>query len=384
MSDGPLRGLKVVEMAALGPAPFCGMVLSDMGADVVRVDRGGDVDTAALPYLGRGRRSVALDLTHPAGLAALLRIVDRADALLEGFRPGVAERLGFGPDVCLARNPRLVYGRVTGWGQEGPLRAAAGHDINYIALAGVLGAIGPPGRPPALPLNLVGDFGGGGMLLALGVLAALQERSTSGQGQVVDAAMVDGALLQMATVLEMAHRAAWPGERGHNSLDGGAPFYRTYETADGQYVAFGAIEDQFYARFAAAVGLSGKDAPDQWDRASWPQTAERVAAVIATRTLAEWVDLLGADPDLCFTPVLAPAEAHRHPQHQARGAFVTLDGWRQPAPAPRFSRTPGAVGGGSPRPGEHTRAVLADWGFDPAEVGDLMDCGAAREPQGGG
>lgn len=376
---GPLAHLKVVELAAIGPAPFCGMILSDLGADVVRVDRPADVDTDALPYLGRGRRSVALDLKHPRGLESLLRLTDQADVLLEGFRPGVAERLGFGPDVCHDRNPGLVYGRVTGWGQGGAQQRAAGHDVNYVALGGVLGAMGPADAPPPPPLNLVGDFGGGGMLLTVGILTALQARDRTGHGQVVDTAMLDGTLLQLSTVFEMAHRGEWPGARGHNSLDGGAPFYNVYETADGRHVAFGAVEAPFYARFAAAMGLDGEDDPDQWDREAWPEMRRRVADVVRTRTRDEWVELLGDDPDLCFSPVLSLDEVPEHPHHRERGTFVELDGWSQPAPAPRFSRTPGQVTTGSPRPGDDTTGALADWGFAGDEVRGLLDDGAARQ-----
>ena len=359
---GPLDGVKVVEVASIGPAPFCAMVLADLGADVVRVDRAAEVDVAGPPLLGRGRRSVAVDLKHPDGLDVLLRLADEADILLEGFRPGVAERLGFGPDVCLGRNPALVYGRMTGWGQTGPWAAMAGHDINYIALAGVLGTVGREGEAPVPPLNVVGDFGGGGLLLAVGVLAALAERRRSGEGQVVDAAMVEGASLLMTMIHEMVATGDWNEARGTNSLDGGAWFYDSYETADGGWVAFGSLEPQFNAQLLAALELTD-DVPDQWDRASWPTMRARVAAAVRTRTRAEWEERL-TGTDVCFAPVLAPSEVRDHPHHVARQSWVDVAGVAQPAPAPRFSRTPGAVRRPAPRPGEHTAEILAELGLD--------------------
>lgn len=376
--QGPLAGIKVVEVAAIGPAPFCAMVLSDLGADVVRVDRAAEAGTGGPPpLLGRGRRSVAVDLKHPEGLALLLRLVEGADVLLEGFRPGVAERLGFGPDVCRGRNPSLVYGRMTGWGQTGPWASMAGHDINYIALAGVLGAIGRPGEAPVPPLNVVGDFGGGGLLLVVGVLAALLERLQSGQGQVVDAAMVEGASLLVTMVHEMVASGDWNEQRGTNSLDGGAWFYDSYETSDGQWVAFGSLEPQFNAELLEALGITD-DVPDQWDRASWPVMRSRVAAAVKERTRAEWEERL-AGTDACFAPVLALSEVRHHPHHVARKSWVDVAGVPQPGPAPRFSRTPGAVRRPAPRPGEHTAEILAELGLDETARQDLHASGAARE-----
>jgi alpha-methylacyl-CoA racemase len=366
---GPLAGIRVVEVAGIGPGPFCAMVLADLGADVVRVDRASEVGRAGPPLLGRGRRSVAVDLKQPEGLDVLLRLADRADVLVEGFRPGVAERLGFGPDVCLARNPALVYGRMTGWGQDGPWAPMAGHDINYIALAGVLGAVGRAGEAPVPPLNLVGDFGGGGLLLAFGVLAALAERHRSGRGQVVDAAMVEGASLLTTLVHEMVAEGGWNDARGTNTLDGGAWFYDSYETADGGWVAFGSLEPQFYALLCELLELDGAgdgdgdDLPDQWDRAAWPDMRERAAAAVRRRTRAEWEERL-AGTDVCFAPVLGLSEVRSHPHHVARQSWVDVGGVPQPAPAPRFSRTPGRVRRPAPHPGEHTAEILAELGLD--------------------
>jgi alpha-methylacyl-CoA racemase len=360
---GPLHGIRVLEIASLAPAPFGCMILADLGAEVLRVDRtsGGGLG----PPLGRGRRSVAVDLKHPDGPAAVLRLVESADVLVEGFRPGVAERIGIGPQPCLARNPRLVYARMTGWGQDGPLAPRAGHDINYIAVAGALEPIGRAGERPVPPLNLVGDFGGGGMLLAVGVLAALVERERSGAGQVVDAAMVDGAALLTTFLHGMRNGGMWSHPRGENLLDGGAPFYDTYETADGRYVAVGAIEPQFYAALLAGLGLAGEELPAQQDRSGWPVLRERFAAVFACRTRDEWASLF-ADTDACVTPVLAPDEAAAHPHNAARGVFV--DG--APAPAPRFSRTPA----------EHSADLRKDawdgWGLTGAELAKFRASGA--------
>jgi alpha-methylacyl-CoA racemase len=373
---GPLAGTRVVEVAAIGPAPFCAMALADLGADIVRVDRAAEVDQASPPLLGRGRRSVAVDLKDPDGLDVLLRLADRADVLLEGFRPGVAERLGFGPEVCHGRNPGLVYGRMTGWGQTGPWASMAGHDINYIALAGVLSTIGRRGEAPVPPLNLVGDFGGGGMLLAFGVLAALVERQRSGQGQVVDAAMIEGASLLMTLIHEMAAAGDWHEERGTNMLDGDLWFYDSYETADGRWVAFGSLEPQFNAELCAALELTG-DLPDQWDRSSWPMMRERVAAAVRRRTRAEWEERL-AGSDVCFAPVLTPSEVRSHPQHVARESWVDVAGVAQPAPAPRFSRTPGRVRRPAPRPGEHSGEILAELGLDESTTARLLSSGAVR------
>jgi alpha-methylacyl-CoA racemase len=367
---GPLHGVKVLEIASLAPAPFGCMILADLGAEVLRVDRAGGGGLG--PPLGRSRRSVVVDLKHPDGPAAVMRLVENADVLVEGFRPGVAERIGIGPDACQARNPRLVYGRMTGWGQDGPLAPRAGHDINYIAVAGALEPIGRPGERPVPPLNLVGDFGGGGMLLALGVLAALYERERSGAGQVVDAAMVDGAALLTTFLHGMRASGLWSEPRGENLLDGGAPFYDTYATAGGGYVAVGAIEPQFYAALLAGLGLDGADLPGQLDRAGWPVLRDRFAAAFATRTRDEWAAAF-AGTDACVTPVLSPSEAPTHPHNAARGVFVEVDGVIQPAPAPRFGRTP-ADRPTDPR--QRSGTAWADWGMDAAEVAAFRASGA--------
>jgi len=370
---GPLAGLKILEIAALGPAPFASMMLADMGAEILRIDRaerveGGERDAPPpLDFLSRGRRSVGLDLKSPAGVELLLKLVETADVILEGFRPGVMERLGVGPEVCLARNPRIIFGRMTGWGQEGPLAQAAGHDINYIALAGALEPIGRRGEKPLPPLNLVGDFGGGGMLLAYGIACALIERARSGKGQVVDAAMVDGAAALM-TFFHAAQQAGWwKPERGTNLLDGGAPFYDTYETSDGKYIAVGAIESKFYAELIAKLGLASEDLPDQMDRSRWEEQRERFAGLIKTRTREAWCEILEGT-DACFAPVLSLAEASEHPHLRARGTFVEIAGALQPGPAPRFSRTPCRISGPPPHAGQHTDEALADWGIPVDEI----------------
>jgi alpha-methylacyl-CoA racemase len=374
---GPLAGIRVIEIAGAGPGPFTAMVLADMGADVLRVDRtAGPHPVGSGTVLDRGRRSVAIDLKNPAGVEALLRLVEQADALIEGMRPGVAERLGIGPDACLGRNPRLVYGRMTGWGQDGPLANAAGHDINYISLAGVLGGIGPAGGPPAIPINLVADFGGGGMLLAFGVACALIERATSGLGQVVDAAMVDGASL-LAVVVHAYAGFGWVEERGSNLLDGGAHFYNVYECADGEYVAVGAIEPQFYAALIAGLGLAGEQLPDQMDVGSWPEMRKRFAEIFRTRSRDEWcMDLEGTDA--LVSPVMTWSESKRHPHNVARGTFVDIDGIKQPGPAPRFDRTPGAISRSPPSAGQHTEEALGDWGFTAEEIAALREQDAIR------
>ena len=372
---GPLAGIRVVELAGIGPGPFAAMLLADLGAEVLRVDRPAASRPAWPTVLARGRRSVAVDLKHPDGPGVVLGLVDAADALVEGFRPGVAERLGIGPDPCLARNPRLVYGRVTGWGQDGPWRLAAGHDVDYVALAGALHPIGQAGGPPVPPLNLVGDFGGGGMLLALGVVAALLEASRSGRGQVVDAAMVDGAALLTTQFHELLAAGLWREERGANLLDGGAPFYGVYETADGRHLAVGALEPQFWAELLERLGLDAAELPAQLDRNGWPELRERLAALFRTRPRDEWCELL-AGTDACVAPVLGLGEAPAHRHNRARGTFVDVGGVVQPAPAPRFSRTPPDLPQPPARAGEHTDQALADWGVAPEEVARLRAAGA--------
>ncbi len=376
---GPLHGVRVIEIASLAPAPFGCMVLADLGADVLRVDRPDRSGRQALPPvnpLSRGRRSIRLNLKDPAGVDVLLRLADRADVLVEAFRPGVAERLGFGPDVCAARNPGLVYARMTGWGQDGPLADTAGHDIDYIAVSGSLEPIGRAGQRPVPPLNLLGDFGGGGMLLAVGVLAALLERERSGRGQVVDAAMVDGSALLSSFLYGLRAAGAWQDERGTNVLDGGAPFYDTYTTADGRYVAVGALEPKFYAELLDRLGLDGAGLPAQYDRSGWPELRARLTEVFAGRTQAEWGETF-AGSDACVAPVLSPADAPGHPHNAARATFIEVGGVAQPAPAPRFGRTPCAPPSAPVRPGADTGHVLAELGLTAAEITRLRDDGAA-------
>ena len=387
MSLGPLSGLKILEFEAIGPGPFCGMMLADMGADVLLVDRAAD------PRLGfgrdrwfdvmmRGRRSVTLDLKSPDGVKAALQLAGKADAIIEGFRPGVMERLGLGPDVLLALNPKLVYGRMTGWGQEGPLAARAGHDINYIALTGVLHAIGRKDQAPVPPLNLVGDFGGGGMLLAFGIACGIIEARASGKGQVVDAAMVDGASTLATMFAGMQAAGRWSETRGDNVLDTGAPWYDTYETKDAKHVAIGSIEPKFYAELLERMGLAGGNKPEalppQHDRAGWPLLRARFAATFKTKTRDEW-DAVFKDSDACFAPVLTFSEARSHPHMAARGTFAQLGKVNQPAPAPRFSRTPGALRSAPPERGEHGRAALAEWGFSAEEIKSLAAQGLGFE-----
>jgi alpha-methylacyl-CoA racemase len=353
-----------------------------MGAEVVRIDRAGGTPTVdaggyQFDLLNRGRRSVAVDLKQPEGVETVLALLERADALVEGFRPGVTERLGLGPDVCLERNPRLVYGRMTGWGQEGPLAPRAGHDMNYISIAGALGAIGRPGERPQPPLNLIGDFGGGGMLLAFGVVCAILEARSSGHGQVVDAAMVDGTAVLTTMMHGLMAGGRWSDERGVNLLDSGAPFYEVYECSDGGFVSVGPIEPQFYAAAMEGFGLAGDpEMAQRDDQSMWPALKERLAAVVATRTRDEWAEIF-ADTDACVAPVLSLGEATRHPHIVARGTFVEADGVLQPAPAPRFSRTAPALQGPPPEPGQHTEAVLVDWGVaDAQRVAELRKSGA--------
>jgi alpha-methylacyl-CoA racemase len=380
MSTGPLAGIKVVEIAGIGPGPFCAMMLADMGAEVLRVDRTAEADIgfAGDPrksLLNRGRRSVAVDLKNAAGIGAVKRLVAGAAALIEGFRPGVMERLGLGPDECLAANPRLVYGRMTGWGQDGPSAHAAGHDINYIALSGVLHAIGRHGGPPVPPLNLVGDFGGGGMYLAFGVVCALLEAGRSGRGQVVDASMVDGSASLSTAIFGLRALGIWSEERGDNLLDSGAPWYDVYETKDGKYVAIGSLERRFYGELMRLTGLAGDNPPKQWDRTQWPDLRARLATVFKAKTRDEWCAIMEGS-DVCFAPVLSYAEAPQHPHNRARATFVEVDGIEQPAPAPRFSRTPPAIQRPPARPGEHTEEALTDWGFSAADIAQLRQAGA--------
>jgi alpha-methylacyl-CoA racemase len=385
LGKGPLAGLRILEIAALGPVPFCAMLLADLGAEVLRVDRRAPPERGVLDIdprfdlLHRGRRSVAVDLKHPEGAATVLRLAERADALLEGFRPGVAERLGIGPDACRERSPRLVYGRATGWGQDGPLAGSAGHDIDYIAVAGVLHAVGRRGDRPAPPLNLVGDFGGGALFLAVGVLAAVMEAGRSGLGQVVDAAMVDGAAALMTPIWGLFAAGAWSDERGANLLDGGAPFYGVYETADHRYMAVGALEPRFWDGLVRRCGLDPAELPAQQDRARWPELRRRLEEVFRGRTRDEWCRIFEGG-DACVAPVMSMAEAPAHPHLAARRTFLELDGVAQPAPAPRFSRTPGAVQGPPRRPGADTAEALADWGFAPQEIERLAAAGAIGAP----
>ena len=383
---GALSGYRVIELAGIGPAPMCAMMLSDMGAEVLRIDRTADAGLGIAMetkynLLNRGRRSVAFDLKRPEAAEALLRLVERADALIEGFRPGVMERLGIGPDQCLARNPRLVYGRMTGWGQEGPLAHAAGHDINYIALAGALHSIGRKGETPVPPLNLVGDFGGGALYLALGVVTGLLEAQKSGKGQVVDTAMVDGVASLMTAIYGMRGAGVFTDNRGENMLDTGAHFYDAYETSDGKYICIGSIEAKFYEELLQLSGLKGEELPRQLDRKSWPAMKERIAKLFRTKTRDEWCRIMEGS-DVCFAPVLSMEEAPRHPHNRQRATFVEENGVIQPAPAPRFSRTPSAIQRPPARPGEHTEEALRDWGFSASDLERLRACGAIASAAG--
>jgi len=379
---GPLEGIRVLEVPNLGPVQFAGMLLGDLGAEVVRLDRASDARRgagamAASPFavLDRNRLSLGVDLKHPDGPGAVLRLVERADVIVEGFRPGVAERLGIGPEACRTRNPRLVYGRMTGWGRDGPRDLEPGHDINYIALSGVLAHIGARGGPPVPPINLIGDFGGGAMFLVVGILAALVERAASGLGQVVDAAMVDGGASLMGVFHGLDQMGAWSAERGTNVLDGGAPFYGVYETADGGWVSVGAFEERFYAELLRALGLDDVDPARQMDPATWPGLRERFASVFRGRTRDEWVEAMRGR-EVCFAPVLDMGEARRDPHLRAWGTFTEVDGVTQPAPAPRFDRTPGGIARSPVPPGTDTSDVLAAWGFAGGEIEALRESGA--------
>ena len=372
---GPLEGFRVIELAGIGPGPFCGMMLSDMGAEVIRVDRvgrgGGRRDV-----LTRNRRSIAVDLKQPEGVELVLKLVETADALFEGFRPGVTERLGLGPDDCMARNEKLVYGRMTGWGQDGPIAHAAGHDINYIGLAGALHAIGEPGGKPVPPLNLIGDFGGGGMLLAYGLVCGMLEASRSGKGQVIDAAMVDGAASLMAMFFSMIGNG-FKDERGSNMLDGGAHFYNTYQTKDDKYVCIGAIEPQFYAELVEKTGVDANKFGPQMDAAQWPSFKEELTAVFKTKTRDDWCDIMEGS-DVCFAPVLSVLEAPQHPHNKHRGTFVEVDGVAQPSPSPRFSRTTAEVSHSARVPGQDTREVLSEVGLTGEEIDALQERGVVQ------
>ena len=377
---GPLEGFRIIELAGIGPGPMCAMMLSDMGADVIRVDRVADSGLGMKrdprhDLLNRGRRSVAVDMKSAAGRETVLRLVAEADGLIEGFRPGVTERLGVGPDECRARNPRLVYGRMTGWGQDGPIAHAAGHDINYIALTGALHAVGSRGGPPVPALNLIGDFGGGGLYLAFGMVCGLLEAQRSGSGQVVDAAMTDGSASLMTMVYGMFAAGAWRDERGSNAVDGGSHFYTVYETADGKHVSVGSIEDKFYAELLERTGVDPASLPEQFDREKWADATERFAAVFRTKTRDEWCAIMEGS-DVCFAPVLSLEEAPAHPHNRARETFVEVDGVVQPAPAPRFSRTVPVIQCPPAHRGEHTDEALADWGFSAEEISVLRAQGA--------
>src|SRR5512134_441276 len=376
---GPLHGIKVLEFESIGPAPFAGMLLADMGADVLVVDRPATTDLGLkrerwYDVMMRGKRSVTLDLKRKESAEAALQLLSRADCLIEGMRPGVMERLGLGPQAALGRNPRLVYGRMTGWGQDGPLAPRAGHDINYIALSGVLHAIGRRGEAPVPPLNLVGDFGGGGLMLAFGIVAALLAVQRSGRGQVVDAGMVEGAAVLAAMFSGMLHEGSWTETRGDNALDSGAPWYDTYETSDGRHVAIGAIEAKFYAELLQGLGLAAERLPAQHDRAGWPELRRRFAAAFRSKTRDEWCRVFEGS-DACFAPVLTFSEARTHPHNVARRAHVSVGGVEQPAPAPRFAGTPGAVRRPPPERGALGREALVDWGFSRTEIDRLASLG---------
>ncbi len=380
---GPLDGFRILEFGGIGPAPFAGALLADLGADVVRIDRVPRPGAAPDPpprfdFYNRNKRSVALDLKQPKAMHATMKLIERADALLEGYRPGVMERLGLGPDVCLEANPRLVYARMTGWGQDGPLAQEAGHDINYLALSGALHCIGEAGRPPSPPLNLVADLGGGALYLAVGVLAALIAARASGRGQTIDVAMLDGVTCLMSAFQAFRQQGAWTHSRADNIVDGGAPFYRTYETKDGRYVAVGAIEPQFYAALLQAMGLADESLPDQNDRSKWPLVRERFAAMFRTRTRDEWVEA-AAGRDACLAPVLDIEEAAQHPQALTRRTYAHFDGVRHPNPAPRFGRTPASLRRPAPSAGQHSREVLREWGVSDAEIASLAAANAIAE-----
>jgi len=375
---GPLAGVTIVEFQGLGPGPFCAMMLADLGADIIRIDRAGKAAWNAGDALGRGRRSIAVDLKAPGAADLVLKIIARADALVEGFRPGVMERLGLGPDACLTANPRLVYGRMTGWGQEGPYGPAPGHDINYLALSGMLWPLGPADRPPVPPLNLAADFGGGGMMLALGIVAALYSAKATGKGQVVDAAMVDGAAVLGTMIFGMINAGTWKVAREANMLDGGAPFYGVYDTADGKYVSIGSLEPQFYAELLKGLGLTDPRFAKQWDKAMWPDLRRAIADTFRSKTRDEWSALLDGR-EICYAPVLDPREAATHPHNIARGTFVATPTGPVPKPAPRFSVTATEVAPHARGPGAESRAILTEAGLSAAEIDAALASGLVAE-----
>ena len=378
---GPLSGVRIIELAGIGPGPFCGMMLSDMGAEVIRIDRPAKSSVRrTIDVLARGRKSIAVDLKTKAGAEAVLRLCESADALFEGFRPGVTERLGLGPELCMARNPKLVYGRMTGWGQEGPMAQAAGHDINYISLAGALHAIGNKGGKPVPPLNLVGDFGGGGMLLAFGLVCGIREARGSGKGQVIDSAMVDGAASLMAMFFSMQAVGAMNHERASNMLDGGAHFYDTYETSDGKYISLGSIEPQFYALLLEKAGLDADVFGSQMDKSRWADYKSELTVVFKTKTRDEWCGIMEGT-DICFAPVLSLDEVAHHPHNSHRDTFVELEGVTQPAPSPRFDRTVPELTHAARKPGEDSREVLSAAGFSDMEIESLIENGAIRQAE---
>ncbi|GHD16097.1 alpha-methylacyl-CoA racemase [Halioglobus japonicus] len=383
---GPLAGITIIEIAGIGPAPFAAMSLADMGAEVIRVERPGgglfsDQQTnPKLDVLNRGKRCICVDLKQPEGVATVLRLIEQADGLLEGNRPGVMERLGLGPDVCLQRNPRLVYGRMTGWGQEGPMAKEVGHDLNYVALSGALHGMGRAGEKPAIPLNLVGDFGGGGIFLAYGLVCALLEAKTSGQGQVVDAAMIDGVANLMSSSFAANQVGFWSDERGTNVLDSGAHFYEVYETGDGKYITIGSIEPQFYAALLERLGDEAAGLENQWDMAAWPALKEKLSDIFKRKTRDEW-DAFFDGADICYAPVLSMAEVRHHPHHQERGTFIDDGDVWQPTPAPRFSRTPGAISRPPARNGEHSRDILAQFGFSEDDINNSLASGAVVQAE---
>ena len=378
---GPLSGKRIIEIAGIGPGPFCAMLLSDLGAEVIRVDRASTVadelpDLPSLDLLNRGRRSIGINLKDPEGVETVLKLIESSDALIEGFRPGVAERLGIGPEDCLTRNPKLIYGRMTGWGQYGSYSSMAGHDINYIALSGVLGMIGRKDEKPVPPVNLIGDFGGGGMILALGVCAALVEVASSGKGQVIDAAMTDGSALLATMVHSFKAMGIW-GDRGTNLLDTGAPFYDVFECSDGKFISIGSIEPQFYSELLRITGLDQQENPKQMDRQSWDEMKSKIASAIKSKSREEWENLMEGT-DVCFAPVLTIDEAYDHPHNLERNTFIEVAGVKQPAPAPRFSRTPASITSPPPHPGEHTEEILLDSGFTISEIFSLREQNVIR------